>query len=782
LYGPTNAPLWHARFELLRCELLLSRNDTRQAREILAQGLPKVEGARQLAPRYRYLEGYTLERERRFEDARGVLGDASRAARAAHDFPLLARIEMIIGQTYDHGGQPLQFVATCRRALALAEQSGDRFEHGAALNNLGMSLMKLWRIDESIGYFERALDAARAARAPFLEAAALGNLAICRTYSGDFEQALVARQQANAVFQRAGTTRLLLQGLGEAGSLHLLAGDARAAEGEMRRALALARQLNMPEEIAEWADTLAALLLRNGRLEEAASLNQEAARLARARKDDYRLARTRLNEARLEAARGHLSEAAALFTPLAADSNQPHQLRWEAHAGLAGILARRGQADAAGAAYERAITVAERARGELTRSDSAVSFQSNVIGIYQDYVDLLMERNQVERALAVADSSRAGALADDDAPLGRLDVERLRAVARGRGMAFLSYWLTPRGSRAFVVTGEGVRTVALPAGPRVSALVAEWRDVIAGSGHDPLLMSNSAGTALYAELIRPLEPLLGGAKEVLVVPDGALHLLNLETLPNAAGHPHYWLEDVGVSVAPALAALSTKAPGSAAGALLVGDPRTEDGRFPHLANAGAELDAVRRLTRGPATELRGVAATPEAYLESHPEHYRWIHFAAHARSSPANPLDSAVILSRGQGDFRLYASEVPRRPIAAELVMLSACQSAGARSFPGEGLVGFAWAFLKAGAGNVIAGLWDVDDRATLELVEQLYGGLGRGLDPAAALREAKLKLLRSGGSYAKPFYWGPWQAFTRRLPDQFRRGRAGLLPARPPR
>jgi CHAT domain-containing protein len=78
--------------------------------------------------------------------------------------------------------------------------------------------------------------------------------------------------------------------------------------------------------------------------------------------------------------------------------------------------------------------------------------------------------------------------------------------------------------------------------------------------------------------------------------------------------------------------------------------------------------------------------------------------------------------------------------------------------------VGFSWAFLEAGARNVIAGLWDVNDRSTADLMERLYGELSRGLAPADALRSAKLKLVEGPGAYRKPYYWGPFQVFTRSL------------------
>jgi CHAT domain-containing protein len=61
----------------------------------------------------------------------------------------------------------------------------------------------------------------------------------------------------------------------------------------------------------------------------------------------------------------------------------------------------------------------------------------------------------------------------------------------------------------------------------------------------------------------------------------------------------------------------------------------------------------------------------------------------------------------------------------------------------------------------VIAGLWDVDDRSTARLMDQLYGGLQAGHTPARSLRESKLALIREGGQLAGPYYWGPFQLYT---------------------
>jgi CHAT domain-containing protein len=75
--------------------------------------------------------------------------------------------------------------------------------------------------------------------------------------------------------------------------------------------------------------------------------------------------------------------------------------------------------------------------------------------------------------------------------------------------------------------------------------------------------------------------------------------------------------------------------------------------------------------------------------------------------------------------------------------------------------VGLSWAFLRAGAHNVIGALWDVSDASTPQLMDQLYGELKKGEAPGTALRNAKLTLLHSSASFRKPFYWAPFQLDT---------------------
>jgi CHAT domain-containing protein len=114
-----------------------------------------------------------------------------------------------------------------------------------------------------------------------------------------------------------------------------------------------------------------------------------------------------------------------------------------------------------------------------------------------------------------------------------------------------------------------------------------------------------------------------------------------------------------------------------------------------------------------------------------------------------------------EDSFKLYARDIIRYPLRAELVTVSTCRSAGARAYSGEGLVGLSWAFVRAGAHNVIGALWDVSDASTPQLMDELYGELKKGRAPDLALRQAKLTLLHSSASFSRPFYWAPFQLYT---------------------
>jgi CHAT domain-containing protein len=189
-------------------------------------------------------------------------------------------------------------------------------------------------------------------------------------------------------------------------------------------------------------------------------------------------------------------------------------------------------------------------------------------------------------------------------------------------------------------------------------------------------------------------------------------------------------------------------------------------QYPHLEFAGREIAVIQETMSATQPEVvRSKDATPESYSNHKPGEFGFIHFSAHA-AAPArlqSALESAVILSGPPDKCRLLARTVASIPLHARLVTVSACRSAGGKTYGGEGLVGFAWAFMKAGADHVIAGLWDVNDQSTVSLMKSLYGEIAKGAPVVDSLRSAKLALIHGGGSWARPYYWAPFQVYTAR-------------------
>jgi CHAT domain-containing protein len=313
----------------------------------------------------------------------------------------------------------------------------------------------------------------------------------------------------------------------------------------------------------------------------------------------------------------------------------------------------------------------------------------------------------------------------------------------------------------WVVQGSGITVLPLPGSDELAPLVKGHRETIDNALADPLAGGTTPGRRLYDAVIRPLEAALLEGESVVIAPDGALHQLNFETLPVGG---RYLIERVNIQVAPSLALLRPQ-PGSRAqnrSVLLIGDAQAREPEFPSLKYAADEMSSVAaHFTAGAITAFKGEQAAPSAYRDAKPAEFGLIHFTAHATANAESPLDSAVILSGPEHEHKLYARDVAEQPLRADLVTVSACRSAGERAYSGEGLVGFAWAFLRAGASRVIAGLWDVDDRSTAQLMDRVYASIAGGASPADALRAAKLTFVRGGGAYAKPYYWAPFQLFT---------------------
>ncbi|MGD0826156.1 MAG: CHAT domain-containing protein, partial [Terriglobales bacterium] len=311
----------------------------------------------------------------------------------------------------------------------------------------------------------------------------------------------------------------------------------------------------------------------------------------------------------------------------------------------------------------------------------------------------------------------------------------------------------------------------LPPGKEIDDAVERYSETL--KMQDVLASADKSGQALFQTLIGPARDFVKKDAKVFIIPDGRLNNLNFETLlVSDADAPepkvHYWIEDVTIANASSLRVLAS-APAEKEkrnrSLLLVGDSVAPNDDYRELPQAAAQMKSVAsHFSAADQKILTRAQATPSAYLASSPEKFSYIHFVAHGTASRLSPLDSAIVLSKESAQdnsFKLYARVIKGQKLRADLVTISACYSAGERAYSGEGLVGLSWAFLAAGAHNVVAALWDVSDASTPQLMDKFYDELNKGASADAALRTAKLSLLH-GKQFHNAFYWAPFQLYAR--------------------
>ena len=651
-----------------------------------------------------------------------------------------------------------------RRALAAVEGSQSVIEC-YTLGDLGFLYERRFRYDEALYWYGRARDLAlrKSMRRP-LELA-FGNLGATYFNLGDFNRASENLGKALALAEALDDRIYRVRWLVGQGETLAASGDLKAAADCYRKVVSLGNPELDKEWLADDLNDLSRLALKRGDVTSAEDLNVKSTALARQLESAQAAVTQTIQTAAIADVRREYSKAEKIYNDALTASRRAADpvATFLCHAGLAALYRQTGKRPSAEREYRAASAVISDLHSSLQQDESKFSLLSSLIDFYHDYVDFLFDGGDPAAAFRVAESSRARVLEERlhrEGSSAPADLNSLKEEARASGAILLSYWLAPRRSLLWVIDSAGLHSFQLPSEAEIAAQVRRYNDAIQ-HGDNPIEGGNDAGRWLFANLLATHYRVPKNSN-VVIEADGVLHQLNFESLPAEDGG-HYWIDGATISVAPSLALLqqSTYSPG---GRLLAfGDPGYEGTEFQRLSNAKAELMAVESHFTVKAVYVAS-AATPAAYRAGHPETYSTLHFATHAVANRESPLDSAIVLAGPPDSRKLYAREILERRLTAELVTLSACQTAGSRTYYGEGLTGFSWAFLSAGARNVVAGLWDVDDRATAELMKDFYDELASGPAPASALRRAKLRLIASGGAYRKPRYWAAFETFTRAI------------------
>jgi len=696
------------------------------------------------------------------------------------------QVEALLGQAYClWRASPEQAQALVAEALRVARGEAKRpLAVATALHNAGVDWYGVGQLPVAETLWQQALAIFENLAPNSLEmASTLNNLGSVAADRGDLARAEQYYQQALAIYEQLAPNSLDVAGtLNNLGSVAADRGDLARAEQYYQQALAIREKL-APNSL-EMAGTLQNLAILARRQK---NYPQAQRYLARAL-EIYETQRAAIPDPETKTAFAETYfDAYTLQAQLALDQQQPHQAALALERSRARTLAE--------LMFTRALPVPTNAPQALK--------------------DLIAQQEQLQRELLLLARQQRQTDPDDTNTLQRLQAmsrelaDRQRQLDRQLREQFPAYadLLNPQPPdlkqlqaaldantvllyHAFAntellivaVSRQAVRGYRVKVDPRtLENDLAAFRKLVA---KPPLERTASErrklpalGQRLYATLIKPAEPSLKNATTVLLCPEGALNQLPWGALVVAVdkqGRPTYWVERVAIGITLSAGVyLQAKAVRPAERGVAIA--AVSQYRRLEVAQAPKTAQLVRRSGRAlgdlPAVKQevaqvrqllgkQGVVAVLEA--EATPERARQmaqnarvVHFACHARADGVDPLGSGLLLSPAGSDAGLLtaAEVVSKWRLRADVVMLSACETAVGQVRRYEGMYGLARAFLFAGCRSVGASLWRVEDVSTARLMGVFYRGYALGVPKVEALRRAQVALLRDR-QYADPYYW----------------------------
>ena len=660
------------------------------------------------------------------------------------------------------------------------------------------------------GFLQRRLGQPAAARAAYREAIPLYEkigdarqlatlhqaMGTAWSTEGEHEKALDAITESERRFEALGETPRLMHARGSRACELVALGRVDEALPLFHQAIESARRADMPKQLFEFLVTRAGMYLdhrddleaADRDLEEALALpwrDAQAGVIARAHQvlATLRIRQERYAEAVLASRagivalevtqRGLADQEAALardrWMPLfdfgliaAATAGRVDDVHWL-------IERARGQL-LAGALGSREALLAAEIPDALRAEETDARLR---VAQAREALQRAQRRRQMERRRH-AQAKLAEALADHERVLLRVQ----RGARLAADVAFLEP--TPIQQVQGLLASDALYLALAPVGERILALrIDETEARIVNLGkqealrglldaldlHDPEADVAKHLAELRATVLDPLE-LPSSVRTVIVSAGGIASRICWSALDATRAYVH-------TPSATTWHLLSRERSSTGTGILAVGDPDygvtsqvASDAR--RRAGTLAPLPATRAEVRRVGTRtLLGREATEDGVWDAIAEQERWraIHFACHGLIDSEKPqFSSLAITPSPANDGFLTVAEVASRSFRADLVVLSACDTARGRVYASEGVLGLTRAFMQAGAPRVICSAWKVDDAATSALMIEFYRRWNppdgtSGVPAAHALRQAQA-YIRSKPAWRHPYYWAAWSVW----------------------
>ena len=714
-----------------------------------SQGLHRREATTLVNLGHLYMSvGNPRRAAERYRTALGLLGRGT----TARDRPLIL---VRLGDALLRLEEPQAAMKLYREALGWSIQTGDRRSQALALNSIGQAQKRAQRPLAALDSYQRALELYRSEGDRWAEMVVLSNFAAAYEALGRIERAQELYERAFESAQLFDSTHTLLEIHHGLARIERSRGHLDVAKGHLDRALRILATL---QRRAVRIDMRSSFLdLRIGILELMVSVLVDLA--ARDGEPSY------LEEALVLTehfrSQGFLDEIRA---PCHRDQMDP--ATWEKLSQLARRINHLHRPSRERSDPRQTVAVGESLPWLLERYWQIEAVACRPLSLTTDFGD-----NRGSGVVALP-----GAIGTGDG-LGTRDLVDSDTI-------LLEYLLTEQRGYLWVVTSKGVDLHLLPPRKALEALVFDLHSRLARSP-DPLEVdaTHLALAEVARGLLGPVGEELVHFSRLVVVPSGALHSISFASLPNPFAPSAPIGQSMEVAYLPSIAALAqwrrtdgrnTRGDEVA----ILADPvvTPEDPRWPvgadetlalgglsRLDYSAEEARQIRALARNePGLFALGLSAHRDQFFSRQVGRARWLHIASHSLYDSQWPVLSSLVFSvvdssghRRDGLLRSY--EIPRLNISADLVTLSACETARGEALRGESLTGLGRSFLHAGARHVLVSLWPVDDAATARLMSSFYSALwGDGERPAKALYRAQ-SAVRADPRWGDPYFWAPF-------------------------
>jgi CHAT domain-containing protein/tetratricopeptide (TPR) repeat protein len=405
---------------------------------------------------------------------------------------------------------------------------------------------------------------------------------------------------------------------------------------------------------------------------------------------------------------------------------------------------------------------------------------------------LLADIGELEREVDTVNTliaARAGAAG------ARADHEGAHIPSLPPDTALISYWLGTESAYAWVVLPQEIHWSRLSPPATITSQAEKFHHSLTRLVDIPLERRLQDSRELYEMVVKPLEAWLSDRKRWVIVPDAALDYVPFAALQTSDAAGSFVVMRHDIALTPAAwtlgASRTQEGPSVRRGLLMVADPvyQADDPRmvaakprsapppsraqipddpthreFRRLPYTGEEaLHISAQFPRAEVDQLIGLDATRDRLLSLDWSAYRFIHIATHGVTDAQVPQLSALILgsydARGAvADDAVRVADLSLRTLDADVVVLSACETALGKEVRGEGLVGLGSTMLARGARAVVASLWPVADETGERLMTDFYRHLLRdSLSPERALGVAMRSVVSRDRS-ADPAFWAAFQ------------------------